>query len=121
MAAFHGHEKVINLLVVSNANLLNAQDSAGSSPLHEAVKHENLNAVIRLIHFGADVSLVNNIDQTILHVAVLTSNMKAVEYILKHNLIDVNREASFGLTPLMIARRNNYNDIVQILIRYGAK
>ncbi|XP_012234192.1 ankyrin repeat domain-containing protein 16-like [Linepithema humile] len=121
IAAFHGHQKVINLLTASNTNLLNAQDSAGSSPLHEAVKHENMNAAICLIHLGANVSLVNNINQTILHVAALAGNVKAVEYILKHHLIDVNCEASCGITPLMIARRNNCSNIIQILIRFGAK
>ncbi|XP_071636363.1 ankyrin repeat domain-containing protein 16 isoform X1 [Temnothorax longispinosus] len=121
IAAFHGHERVINLLVASNANLLNARDSSGSSPLHEAVKHGNLDATKCIVSLGADVILLDNVDQTILHVAASTGNAEAVEYILEHNLIDVNCEASFGITPLMLARRNNHSDVVKILIRYGAK
>ncbi|XP_050449067.1 ankyrin repeat domain-containing protein 16-like [Cataglyphis hispanica] len=121
IAAFHGHERVINLLVASCANLLNVQDSSGSSPLHEAVKHGNLNAAKCIVHLGANVSLVDNVGQTILHIATLTDNSGAVEYILEHNLIDVNCKASFGITPLMIAQRNNHNDVIKILIRYGAK
>lgn len=121
LAAFHGHVRVINLLIASNANLLNARDSSGSSPLHEAVKHGNLNAVKCIIQLGADVSLVDNIGQTILHVAVLTNNAEAVDYILEHNLIDVNCETSFGITSLMVAKRNNHIDVIKILIRNGAK
>lgn len=119
--AFHGHERVINLLVASCANLLNVQDSSGSSPLHEAVKHGNLNAAKCIVHLGANVSLVDNVGQTILHIAALTGNSEAVEYILEHNLIDVNCEASFGMTSLMIAQRSNHSDVIKILIRYGAK
>ncbi|XP_036141417.1 ankyrin repeat domain-containing protein 16 [Monomorium pharaonis] len=121
IAAFHGHERVINLLVASNADLLNAQDSSGSSPLHAAMKHENLNAAKCIIHLGADVNLVDKIGQTILHVATLTGNINAVDYILEHNLIDVNCEAAFGITPLKIAQRNNHVDIIKILTRNGAK
>lgn len=119
--AFHGHERVINLLVASNASLLDARDSSGSSPLHEAMKHGSLNAAKCIISLGADVNLVDNIGQTILHVAALIGNAEAAVYILEHNLIDVNREASFAITPLMIARRNNHSDVVEILIRHGAK
>jgi len=112
---------VINLLVASNINLLNAQDSSGSSPLHEAIKHRNLDAAKYIIYLGADVTLADNVGQTILHIAALTGNAETVEYILEHNLIDVNYETSFGITPLMIAQRNNHNDVIKILIRHGAK
>lgn len=112
---------MINLLVTSNVNLLNARDSSGSSPLHEAVKHGNLDAAKCIMYLGADVNLVDNVGQTILHVAALTGNVEAVEYILEHNLIDVNCEASFGITSLMIAQRNNHSDVIKILVKYGAK
>jgi len=126
IAAFHGHVGVISLLYTSsectNANLLNAQDSSGSSPLHEAVKHGNLVTVKMMIRLlGADVNLVDNVGQTILHVAALTGNVEIVEYILENNLIDVNYEASFGITPLIIAQRHNHSDVIKILVKYGAK
>ncbi|XP_072749840.1 ankyrin repeat domain-containing protein 16 [Anoplolepis gracilipes] len=121
IAAFHGHEEVISLLVASCVNLLNEQDSSGSLPLHEAIKHGNLNTVKCIIHLGANVSLVDNVGQTILHIAALTGNSEVVEFILEHKLIDVNCETSFGMTPLMAAQRNNHNDVIKILTRYNAK
>lgn len=85
------------------------------------MKSGNLNAARRIVHLGADVSLVDNVGQTVLHVAALTGNAEAVEYILEYNLIDVNREASFGITPLMAARRSNHSDVIDILMKSGAK
>ncbi|XP_014479734.1 PREDICTED: ankyrin repeat domain-containing protein 16-like [Dinoponera quadriceps] len=120
IAAFHDHERVINSLVALRPSLLNAQDSSGSTPLHEAMKSGNLNAARRIVNLGADVNLVDNVGQTILHVATLTGNVEAVEYILEYNLIDVNRKASFGITPLMAARRSNHSDVIDILMKNGA-
>lgn len=85
------------------------------------MKNGNLNAAKRIVHLGADVTLIDNIGQTVLHVAALTGNTKAVEYILELNLIDINSEASFGITPLTAARRNNHGDVIDILIKNGAK
>jgi len=119
-SAFHGHEAVISSLVGSDAGLLNARDSSGSTPLHEAVKSGNLDAAECIVRLGADCSLADNIGQTILHIAALTGNVEAVEYILERDLIRVNHEASFGITPLMVARRSNHRDIIDILIKKGA-
>lgn len=109
------------MLVTWNASLLNAQDSSGSSPLHEAVKNGKLNAAKCILNLGADVNLVDNVGQTILHIAALTGNAEAVEYILERSLIDVNCEATFGITPLVAARRSNHQEVIKILIRNSAK
>jgi len=119
-SAFHGREAVISSLVASDAGLLNARDSSGSTPLHEAAKSGNLDAAECIVRLGADCSLADNIGQTILHIAALTGNVEAVEYILQRDLIRVNHEASFGITPLMVARRSNHRDIIDILIKKGA-
>lgn len=119
--AFHGHEKIMNTLVALRPSLLNVQDSAGSSPLHEAIKSGNSNAVRHMVHQGADVNLVDNVGQTVLHVAASTGNAEAVEYITEHNLIDVNRKASFGITPLIAAGRSNHSKVIHVLMKNGAK
>ncbi|KAL6254433.1 hypothetical protein P5V15_014482 [Pogonomyrmex californicus] len=116
IAALHGHEGVIDLLVRANADV-NAQDSSGSTPLREAVKHGNLDMVKCIIHLGADISLIDNIGRTILHDAALIGNAEIVEYIVKNNLIDVNHKDFFGITPVMIAHNH---DVVKILIENGA-
>ncbi|EZA47517.1 hypothetical protein DMN91_002932 [Ooceraea biroi] len=120
IAAFHGHEVVIHSLVASDRSLLNAQDSSGSTPLHEAMKSENLNAAKCIMHLGADFNLVDNLGQTILHVAALVGNVEAVEYILEQNLIHMSHEASFRITPLKAAQRSNHRNVIDILIRKGA-
>lgn len=62
---------------------MNARDSSGSTPLHEAVKGNRLAVAKQLISFGADVEATDNVGQTVLNVAAIIGNVEAVENILK--------------------------------------
>lgn len=81
--AFHGHEGLVNRLMALNTKLLNARDSSGSTPLHEAVKGGHLSVAKRLIDLGADVEAKDNASQTILHIAAVIGNTEAIKAILK--------------------------------------
>lgn len=118
--AFHGHKSIIEQLAALDSNFLNARDSSGSAPLHEAIKGGNLDAAKRIIELGADVKATDNVGQTILHVAALTGNTDAVRYILKNNLIDIHTEAFFNVTPLAAARRSDRAETVKCLTEWGA-
>ncbi|XP_012280593.1 ankyrin repeat domain-containing protein 16 isoform X2 [Orussus abietinus] len=120
IAAFHDCESTISILVAKNVNLLNCRDSSGSTPLHESVKSGSSNAMKLLLKLGADVTSVDVIGQTILHVAALVGNIEAIDYILRNNLIPVNVEAHFNMTPLTVARRSKQEDVVNLLLKFGA-
>ncbi|XP_076630614.1 ankyrin repeat domain-containing protein 16 [Colletes latitarsis] len=120
IAAFHGHEGIIEELATIDPSLVNARDSSGHTPLHEAIKGGHLAVAERIIELGADVRATDNVGQTILHVAALTGNTDAVRYILKNNLIDIHTEALFNVTPLVAARRSNHTDTIECLTEFGA-
>ncbi|KAI4504077.1 hypothetical protein M0802_000548 [Mischocyttarus mexicanus] len=121
IAAFNGHEKIIDLLSTADPGLVNARDSSGATPLHEAVKSGNLNLLKCLIRLGADFRAVDKVGQTILHIASLIGNVEILEYILMNNFIDVHEKAFFDVTPLVAARRSKQTDAVDLLIKYGAE
>lgn len=101
-------------------DLLNARDSAGSTPLLESVKSGSLSVLKRLITLGADVKAVDNVGQNVLHVAAQIGNVEMIEYILRNDLINVCSETRFCITPLAAARRNKQNETIEVLLRYGA-
>nr|XP_050852186.1 ankyrin repeat domain-containing protein 16-like isoform X1 [Vespula vulgaris] len=121
IAAFNGHEEIIDLLLAVDPGLVNARDSSGATPLHEAIKGGNLNVVKRMIQFGADFRATDKVGQTILHVASLIGSVEMMEYILTNNLINVHEKAFFDVTPLIAARRSKQTDAIDVLIKYGAE
>ncbi|QCQ67847.1 ankyrin repeat-containing protein [European chub iridovirus] len=118
----------------------------GHSLLSIAVKHNNLAAVQLLLQRGADTSLdspllfahnnremfdylidldylaVNVQEQdteyTLLHLAVIDSNLYEIEKLLSHYMIDVNVRDSDGRTPLFYATNNV--DIIRLLSEANA-
>lgn len=103
-----------------NCELLNARDSSGSTSLHESIKSKNLEITKLLIKLGADITIVDDVKQNILHIAAAVGNIDTVQYVLECNLIDVQSEALFHITPLVAAKRNAQYDIVELLLKYSS-
>ena len=101
-----------------NSKLLNSRDSSGSTPLHESIKSKSFEVTKLLIELGADVTAVDDVGQSILHIAATVGNIKTINYILKFNLIDVQSEALFQITPLICAKRNAQHEVVKLLLNY---
>ncbi|XP_046746506.1 ankyrin repeat domain-containing protein 16-like [Diprion similis] len=115
IAAFHGHPNIIDLILSEDSDLINWQDSSGSTPLLESVKSGDLATVQRLIDLKADVNAVDNAGQNILHIAAQCGNTEMIEYILNRKLVDIESPALHGITPLMFAEKNQQLKAIKIL------
>lgn len=56
-----------------------------------------------------------------LHMYISLGNYQAVENLLKSTPLDINQQDTNGNTPLHIATIKNNLQIVQLLLKYGAK
>ncbi|XP_066588622.1 ankyrin repeat domain-containing protein 16-like isoform X2 [Prorops nasuta] len=120
IAAFHGHRNIIDQLMESIPWNINVRDSSGSTPLHESVKNKDFSIFYHLIKLGADPKAVDNVGQTILHLAALTGNKNVIEYVIKKELIDIHAKGCFEVTPLVAARRSKQAEAVETLLKLGA-
>jgi ankyrin repeat protein len=94
-------------------------DVNGTTPLHRAVRSNDLPRVQRLIRAGADVKLANRYGVTPLSLAAVNGNPAIVAALLKAGA-DANSLAGEGETALMSAARAGHVDVVRQLLVHGA-
>src|SRR5262245_2400996 len=95
------------------------QGPDGSTPLHEAVRRNDLQAVATLIKGGADVKAVTRYGVTPMQVAALNGNAAILRRLLDAGA-DVNAATPGGETTLMTASRSGNIEAVTLLIDRGA-
>jgi len=55
-----------------------------------------------------------------LHIASFNGDYRIVELLIKSSCIDINATGDMGDTPLHYAYRRKHNDIIKLLLKYGA-
>ncbi len=99
-----------HLLSKLNVPLINIQNFQKQSPLHIAVLNNNENVVQQLLAAGADASLVDNDDNTPLHLSTTLmskSNQSNILFdLVSHQPKILCQKNQSGLIPLHIALKN---------------
>ncbi len=115
--------KVAALATVSAALLIagdsDVPDADGTTPLAWAVYNDDLPAVQRLLHDGANASAGNRYGITPLSLAATNRNSAMAEALLKAGA-DAKAKLPDGTTLLMTAARTGNPEIVRMLIEHGA-
>jgi len=121
-----GNIEIIQTLMQDGTNL-NTQNKIGDTPLHEAIKNENIGIIQILLQHGSDPNIPNIKGDTSLHEAIKKGNIVIVQILMQRGS-DPDILNQMGNTPLHEANvcynikevRNNYKEIIRILINSGA-
>ncbi|XP_047738721.1 ankyrin repeat domain-containing protein 27-like [Hyalella azteca] len=118
-AAFFGCPKVIKLLLKRGANV-NARCNQGSTALHFASMKGHKNCVLLLLHNGADIGIANSRGYMPLHLAAENGHVSCVKSLLfyaeLHGSIDCMAVDNNGDTPLHLACRWGFQDVIIVLL-----
>jgi ankyrin repeat protein len=121
-AAKHGDCDALAALIGEHAELLEARDADGSTPLHCASWKGHLAAVVVLLEHGADVHAVNANDHwgtTPLHAAAHANHRHVVRELLEHGA-DPHRADGNGATPLAHTEFHRATAAAKVLREFGA-
>jgi ankyrin repeat protein len=98
---------------------VNAAQADGTTALHWAVRHGDLETAERLIRAGARVATATRYGVTPLYLASVGGNATMVDALLRASA-DPNTANPGGETALMTAARSGAMDVVKLLIERGA-
>ncbi len=94
---------------------------AAPPDLLDAARKGDLKRVQKLLEAGADVNQRDNTGFTALHWAAMTNKLEVAKLLLRKKA-DINaREYQYQLTPLDVAKSRQFKDMVDFLIKNGAK
>ncbi|XP_071084677.1 inversin-like [Haliotis cracherodii] len=68
-----------------------------------------------LVSEGADVSLVDEDGNNILHYACMGGDVETVKYVLSLNVVDIDARNNAGLTAADVARLKGHKEVVKLL------
>ncbi|BDC34818.1 hypothetical protein Noda2021_07760 [Candidatus Dependentiae bacterium Noda2021] len=104
---------------VKNNNILETGDKFGRTPLFAAISNFN-NFDLLAEKYRADITIVDNERNSLLHVACEQNKPIIIEYILLRAQKIIDWPNDDGKTPLIIATQLNYIDCIKKLKEYGA-
>jgi ankyrin repeat protein len=111
-----GIEELCDLILQKGNRNLDVQDICGNTALHHAATCGHVGIMVKLIAAGASLDIPNNGLETPLFRAIYSTNLAAVQLLVKTKKINLNARAKNHMTPLMWAVCNNNPDVVQLLI-----
>jgi ankyrin repeat protein len=123
-AAYSGNSDVVRKLIeYGAADMINARDSGGSTPLLLASEGHNFKggSVLRLLlERGADINVQNHFGRTPLHRASFRGALGVVRLLLEHGA-DVEAKNNIDKTALQIAADEGHDEVVELLREHGAE
>jgi ankyrin repeat protein len=98
---------------------VNAAEPDGTTPLHWAVRMNNLDLVSRLLRAGASPKAANRYDVTPIQLACLNGSAEAVGRLLEAGE-SANATGPYGETALMVCARSGNPETARVLLARGA-
>lgn len=117
-AVMGGDREVLSSLPADRADV-NTPQPDGTTALHWAVRHDDLQAADALLKAGADVKAANRYGVTPMSIAAMNGNPAMIRRLLDAGA-DPNTATRGGETALMTAARTGKLDAVTVLLDHGA-
>ena len=119
IACQNGHHKLMKLILVVPDIDVNQANNEGQTPLHIACRQGHVETVDQLLTYAKDihVNTTDNNGTTPLIFASLGSHTSIVRLLINQPGIDIRKKAH-GNSALSIARENNDEEIVDLLLEF---
>ncbi|XP_067662018.1 putative ankyrin repeat protein RF_0381 [Haliotis asinina] len=115
-----GNMKIVKYVLKQNILDINWKTTDGYTPAVLAASGEHNDVFDLLVEKGADLTLVDNDGNNILHLACLWGNIEVVKYVLTKDIVDINGRSKCRSTPVTEAARYGHKEVLYMLSINGA-
>ncbi|XP_046346164.2 ankyrin repeat domain-containing protein 50-like [Haliotis rufescens] len=109
----------VEVILSQGGTDINCKDKIGRTPVMWAAGNGHKEVVELLVSKGAKVSIVDRCGNSILHSAGRGGDVEVVQYVLSHDMVDINGRGSCRRTPVMLAAEKGHIAIVKLLVDKG--
>ncbi|XP_046365628.2 ankyrin repeat domain-containing protein 50-like [Haliotis rufescens] len=121
IACYGGEIETVKYILFLNAVDFNkSRGMKNRTPVMAAAYPGYRDVVELLVTKGADLSLVDDYGDTILHLACRGGDVSTVRFLLSLNEVDIDARNKKGRTAADIAREKGYRRVVRLLVSRGA-
>ncbi|XP_048250451.1 ankyrin repeat domain-containing protein 50-like isoform X2 [Haliotis rufescens] len=120
VASLGGHVDIVRYFLSRKVADINSMGKYGRTPVMNAAEMGHRQVFDLLVTQGADVSVVDDDRNNILHVACLGGHVDIVKYVLSQKVADINSRGKYGRTPVMVAAEKGHSQVFDLLVTQGA-
>lgn len=106
---------ILEIILKINPDLINQQNNDGFTPIHIYAKNGLIKSMTMLLSYNIDYTITDNNNNTFIHILCYYGHHQAVQSIIRNVIDIINSKNDKFMTPLMIAAKNGYEEIVYIL------
>ncbi|XP_067659835.1 uncharacterized protein [Haliotis asinina] len=119
-ACVKGNKRTVEFALCLDEVDIDSRGGRGRTPVMDAACEGHSHVVKLLVSRGADVSLVDDDGNNILHYACVRGDRKTVEFVLSLGVLDINSRGLENRTPIMEVAGRGYRDLVELFVKRGA-
>ncbi|XP_067654159.1 putative ankyrin repeat protein RF_0381 [Haliotis asinina] len=119
-ASIHGDLDTVKRILAMSYVDINSRGWWSRTAVMEASKNGHRGVVKFLVDRGANLSLVDERGDNVLHWACDGGHLDIVKLILSLDVVDINSGDFLGITPVMVAVLHEHRDVVKFLVGEGA-
>ncbi|XP_046562226.1 putative ankyrin repeat protein RF_0381 [Haliotis rubra] len=117
--ACEGAVDIVKYLLSNNIVNINARGHLNRTPVLIAAVRGNRGTFELLMKQGADMLLVDDDGNNILHLAVRGEHVDLVKHILENRIVDITAQNNHGLNAMEIAKENSPKSVYTFLLSQG--
>ncbi|XP_048246276.1 ankyrin repeat domain-containing protein 17-like isoform X2 [Haliotis rufescens] len=116
LACWGGNEEIVKYIISHDDVDIDGRGQSGRTPLMAAAYKGHGKVFDLLVDKEADLTLVDDAGDNVLHVACLGGHVDIVSRVLELGKVDINKQGQCSRTPLMVAARLGHKEIFDLLV-----